>query len=68
MASTIRFPLLSLWECERDGGMLKGTLLISLTPTAFSATYLRLANSANEPIAPLAVWWRISENSWFTSI
>jgi len=40
MASTSKNPLLSLGECERDGNMLKATLLFSLTHLAYMATYL----------------------------
>jgi len=42
MASTIRYPLLSLREYERDGYMIKATMLFSLTHLAYSATYLLL--------------------------
>jgi len=42
MASTITFPLLSLREFERDGNMLKASLIFSLTHLAYSATYLLL--------------------------
>jgi len=55
MASTIRYPLLSLSVCERD--MLKEALLFSLALLVKSATYIlllqrHLAYSANQPIAP----------------
>jgi len=40
MASTKRYPLLSLREFERDGDMLKETLPFSLTRLVNSATYL----------------------------
>jgi len=40
MASIIRYPLLSLKECERDGYMLKEALLFLLTHLVNSATYL----------------------------
>jgi len=36
MASTIRYPLLSLRECERDKDLLTATLFFSLTPLAYS--------------------------------
>jgi len=42
MASTIKYPLLSLRECERDGDMIKEALLFSLTHLVNSATYLLL--------------------------
>jgi len=42
MVSTVRHSLLSLREWERDGYMLKATLLFSLAHLAYSAIYLFL--------------------------
>jgi len=42
IASTIRYPLLSLRECVKDGDMLKAIMFLSLAHLAFSATYLPL--------------------------
>jgi len=38
MALTIRYPLLSLRQCERDGDVIKATLLLSLEHLVYSAT------------------------------